>query len=157
MQATLKACRDNQSRVEIFDETEGGSDLNRLFYTCWGRSNQRHLRETRIIIIRRAGEGDGAKVNLSPSAAAPVQNRPLSLSSLPCLSQGQVTVAFTGAPMETVVSLLDMSGRQLFREELNAFNGDYSQQFDLTAYAKGTIIIHVQQGDKVFTEQIIVQ
>jgi S1-C subfamily serine protease len=161
VQATLKACRDNQSRVEIFDETEGGSDLNRLFYTgAWGKDDQRHLRETRIIIIRRAGEGDGAKVNLSPSAAAPVQDRTLSLSSFrafPNPSQGQVTVAFTGAPMETVVSLLDMSGRQLFREELNAFNGDYSQQFDLTAYAKGTIIIHVQQGDKVFTEQIIVQ
>ena len=49
-----------------------------------------------------------------------------------------------------------MSGKQLFREELNAFNGDYNQQFDLTAYAKGTIIIHVQQGEKVYTEQIIV-
>lgn len=160
VKAMLKACRDNQSRVEIFDATENGPDNNRRFYTWnWGRDDQRHLRETRIIIIRRAGEGDGSKVNLSPNTTPSAENRSLALSSFkayPNPSSGQVTVEFKGEPVATVVSLLDMSGKQLFREELNAFNGDYNQQFDLTAYAKGTIIIHVQQGDKVYTEQIIV-
>jgi S1-C subfamily serine protease len=160
VKATLKACRDNQSRVEIFDQSEGGKDQNRRFYTgSWGKEDQRHLRETRIIIIRRAGDGDGTKVNINPNANQPVQDRSLVLQSFkayPNPSQGQVTVEFKAEPVETVVSLLDISGRQLFREELNAFNGEYSQQFDLTAYAKGAIIIHVQQNDKVFTEQIIV-
>lgn len=159
VQATLKACRD-QSRVEVLEKTLDGLENNRRFYTWnWDQDDQRHMRETRIIIIRRAGEGDAAKVNVEPSAPQQVQDRSLNLTNFkafPNPSQGQVTVEFTGEPVATVVSLFDLSGRQLFREELNAFNGEYSQQFDLTAYAKGTIVIHVQQGEKVYTEQIVV-
>lgn len=154
IQATLKACKD-KSRVDIFDQS--GNDQIRRFYTWgWDNENQRQMRETRIIIIRRAGEGDG----VNPAPKQPVQNRNLALQSFrafPNPSEGQITVEFKGEPVETVVSLFDLAGRQLFREELNAFNGEYSQQFDLTAYAKGTIIIHVQQKDQVYTEQIIVQ
>lgn len=36
------------------------------------------------------------------------------------------------------------------------FDGQYNQQFDLSEYAKGTIIILVQQGDKSLTEQIVI-
>jgi S1-C subfamily serine protease len=160
VEATLKACRDNQSRVEILDRSINGENLNRRFYTWnWEEKDQRRLSETRIIIIRRAGDGDGAKVNLSPATAKPAEDRSLKLESFkafPNPSSGQITVEFQGEPVATVVSLLDISGRQLFREELNAFNGAYNQQFDLTAYAKGTIIVHIQQGDKIFTDQIIV-
>ena len=49
-----------------------------------------------------------------------------------------------------------MGGRQLFREELNAFSGRYEQQFDLSAHAKGAVLVVVQQGEKAFSEQIVV-
>lgn len=158
VQAILKSCQD-KSRVEISEETENGKDVNRRFYTWnWDNNDRRRLKETRIIIIRKAGEGDGTKVNLDPNAK-PAQDRSLTLQAFrafPNPSQGQITVEFKGEPVATVVSLFDMSGRQLFREELNAFDGNYTQQFDLTAYAKGTILVHVLQGDKVYTEQVIV-
>jgi hypothetical protein len=86
-------------------------------------------------------------------------DRSLSLESFqayPNPTQGQVTIAFRAPAVPTVVSLFDLAGRQLFREELNAFNGDYVQQFDLSEYAKGNILIQVLQGNKIFTEQIIV-
>lgn len=67
-----------------------------------------------------------------------------------------MTVEFHGAPVATIVSLLDMRGRQIFREELNMFNGEYKQPFDLSEYAKGTVIILVQQGEKSFTEQVVI-
>lgn len=160
VKATLKACRNNQSRVDVIEETQNGPN-NRRFYTWdWNDGDQRRLRETRIIIIRRAGEGDAAKVNSSPNnTPAPQERNSLQLrtfKAFPNPSQGQVTVEFSGEAVPTVVSLFDLAGRQLFREELNSFNGEYSQQFDLTAYAKGNIMIHVQQGDAVYTEQIVV-
>lgn len=65
-----------------------------------------------------------------------------------------MTVEFRCEPAATVVSLLDKTGRQLFREELNAFSGDYNQQFDLTDFASETVTVYVTQGDKVFTEKI---
>ena len=153
-EATLKTCRDNSNRVMLFNTDETGEKRREFYLGNWEKDDQTRLREHRVITIRRGGEGDAPKVE-TPA----VPDRALKLEgfrAFPNPSQGQVTVEFRSEPLPTVVSLLDISGRQLFREELNAFNGDYSQQFDLSEYAKGTIVIHVQQGEKVFTEQIIV-
>jgi hypothetical protein len=158
VEATLKACRD-QSRVEIWDTDENGDNQSRRFFTwSWDKNDQDRLRERRVITIRKAAEGDAAKVNASPAQPA-ATDRTLKLEAFrayPNPTQGQVTVEFKSEPVATNVTLFDMGGRQLFREELNAFNGEYNQQFDLSEYAKGTIIVHIQQGDKIFTEQIVV-
>jgi len=151
-EATLKACQDNSSRVQILDND--GEEVRDFTSWNWNDDDQRRLRERSIITIRR-GEGDAPKVDLTPIP----QDRSLKLAefrAFPNPTQGQVTVAFKGESVATTVSFFDLSGRQLFREELNAFNGRYSQQFDLSDYSKGNIVVHVQQGDKVFTEQVAV-
>ncbi|MBC7775952.1 MAG: PDZ domain-containing protein, partial [Phycisphaerae bacterium] len=155
-EATLKACHDNSSRVQILDND--GEQVRGFTSWNWNEDDQRRLRERSIITIRR-GEGDAPKVNSSPNGQPTAQDRSLQLTefrAFPNPTQGQMTVEFTSEPIATTVSFFDLSGRQLFREELNAFNGRYSQQFDLSDYAKGTILVHVQQGDKVFTEQVVV-
>ncbi|MDO8365247.1 MAG: PDZ domain-containing protein [Saprospiraceae bacterium] len=152
----LKACRDNSSRVQILDGN--GGQVRNFTSWNWNEDDQRQLRERSIITIRR-GEGDAPKVNAMPNGQAESQDRSLKLNefrAFPNPTQGQITVEFRSEPVATTVSFFDLSGRQLFREELNAFNGRYSQQFDLSEFAKGTIIVHVQQADKVFTEQVIV-
>jgi serine protease Do len=156
VEATLKACRDNSSQVQIFNEE--GMPMRNFFSWNWNEDDQRRLRERSIITIRR-GDGDASKVNAAPNTPPAVQDRNLKLNNFrayPNPTQGQVTVEFEGEAVATTVSFFDLSGRQLFREELNAFNGQYAQQFDLSAYAKGTIVVHVQQGDKVFTEQLVI-
>lgn len=161
VEATLKACED-QSRVEIWDTDEEGDGRNRRFFTwSWDSEDQQRLRQSRIITIRRPAEGDTERVNIAPNADSqpPLQDRSLQLNAFrafPNPTQGQVTVEFRAEAVPTIVTLYDMSGRQLFREELNYFSGQYNQQFDLAAYSKGTVVVHVQQGDKVFTEQIVV-
>lgn len=155
VEATLKACRDNANRVMLFSPDESGDKRREFFLWNWEKDDQERLRNQRVITIRRSAEGDAPTLE----TPAPTPDRALKLDGFrayPNPAQGQVTVEFRSEPLPTVVSLLDISGRQLFREELNAFNGQYFQQFDLSEYAKGTIIIHVQQGEKVFTEQIVV-
>jgi S1-C subfamily serine protease len=152
-EATLKACQDNSSRVQILDGD--GEQVRNFTSWNWNEDDQRNLRERSVITIRK-GEGDAPKVNTTPPAS---QDRSLKLNNFrayPNPSKGQVTVEFSSDPVATTVSFFDLSGRQLFREELNVFRGQYSQQFDLSDYAKGTIVIHVQQADKIFTEQVIV-
>lgn len=152
-EATLKACKDNSSRVQILDGD--GEQVRNFTSWNWNEDDQRSLRERSIITIRK-GEGDAPKVNTAPVAS---QDRSLKLEGFrayPNPTQSQVTVEFSSEPVATTVSFFDLSGRQLFREELNAFGGKYSQLFDLSDYAKGTIVVHVQQGDKIFTEQVIV-
>jgi len=158
VKATLKVCKDNASQVIINRIGEEGDNQTRQFYTWnWGKNEEKNMRERHVIIIHR-GEGDASKID-PPRAPKEASDRSLKLQAFrafPNPTQGQVTVEFQGDPVATVVSLFDLAGRQLFREELNAFNGDYAQQFDLSEYAKGTIMIQVVQGDKVYTEQVIV-
>lgn len=148
----LKGCHDNSSRVQILDNE--GQPLRNFTSWNWNEDDQRRLRERKIITIRK-GEGDAPKMDNSKLT----QDRSLQLTDFkayPNPTQGQVTVEFRGAPVATTVSFFDLAGRQLFCEEMNAFNGRYSQQFDLSAYAKGAIIIRVQQGDKYYTDQMMV-
>ncbi len=159
VETALKPCQDNTSRVTVQQDDEQGRQKKRQFTTWnWDREDQEQMRENRMITIHKGGEGDAAKVNTPLPGTQPADHQ-LKLESFrayPNPAQGQITVEFRGAPVATIVSLLDMSGRQLFREELNLFRGDYKQQFDLSEYAKGTIIILVQQGDKSLTEQIVI-
>jgi len=162
VEAALKSCPDNSSRVEIRETDEGGDKISREFLTWnWGNDEQKRMQERRVITIHR-GEGDAPEItNQAPpsSETAASPDRKLKLESFrafPNPTAAQVTIAFKGEPVATTVALFDASGRQLFREEMNAFRGDYFQQFDLTEYAKGAIVVLVQQGDKVYSEQIIV-
>lgn len=161
IEASLKACRDNSNRIILLNRDDsGGGDVQREFLLWeFDQDDKVRLRERRVITIHRAeDDADAPKLNTAPEQAAAV-DRTLALENFqayPNPTQGQVTISFRSEPTPIVVSLLDMGGRQLFREELNAFSGDYFQQFDLSEYAKGTIIVHVVQGNKVFTEQILV-
>jgi len=159
LEATLKVCKDNSTQVIINETDDEGDNQSRRFFTWnWDDKAQKEMRTSRVITIHR-GEGDASK----PAPIAPEEriatDRKLQLQSFrtyPNPTQGQITVEFKAEQVPTVVSLLDLNGRQLFREELNAFDGNYNQQFDLAEYAKGTILIQVQQGDKVYTDQIVV-
>ena len=157
VEALLKPCQD-KSQVTIGDVDADGDQQKRQFSTWnWNSDDQQQMRQNRLITIHKGGEGDAAQVTL-PAATLPA-DRKLQLESFRASAHsapGQVTVEFRAAPVATVMSLLDGSGRQLFREEMNMFGGEYKQQFDLSEYAKGTIIILVQQGDKSFSGQIVI-
>ncbi|MCB9354055.1 MAG: PDZ domain-containing protein [Lewinellaceae bacterium] len=159
-EVTLKACRDNSGRVQLWDTDEEGDNRSRRFFIWnWSDDERQSLRERRVITIRRGAEGDSPKVNAAPDNQPVVQDHSLQLASyhtFPNPTEGPVTVEFKSDPLPTIVSLFDMNGRQLFREELNAFNGEYSQQFDLSEYSKGTIIVHILQEGKVFTDQVVI-
>ncbi|MBK9338211.1 MAG: PDZ domain-containing protein [Lewinellaceae bacterium] len=158
VEASLKACQDNSNKVILNKTDKDGADAQREFFLGnWVEKDEQSLRERQVITIRRSTEGDAPQVVPVPETTP---DRALQLEGFrayPNPTVGQLTVEFRTEPLPTVVSLLDMSGRQLFREELNAFGGDYLQRFDLSEFAKGTVIIHVLQGDKVFTEKIILK
>lgn len=109
------------------------------------------------ITLRNPTDGDIPQISPLPEAVASHLLVLEGFRAYPNPTTGQVTVEFRAAPQPTTVLLLDLSGRQLFREELNAFSGQYHQQFDLKEFAKGTLLLVVQQGDRLFTERIVLQ
>ncbi len=155
VEATLKACKDNSSQV-IVNASKNGDNRSRQFTTWnWDQSDEKNLRDKRVITIHK-GEGDAPKANIEARNTTDRKLAVQEFKAYPNPTQGQMTVEFRAERLPTIVSLYDLGGRQLFREELNAFDGSYYQQFDLSEYAKGTILIQVQQGDKIFVDRVVV-
>lgn len=70
-------------------------------------------------------------------------------------SSGQLRLRFEAAAEPTIIRLLDSNGREARRENLTRFEGLYDQQLDLSKLPKGAYILHISQGDKSFTEKLI--
>ena len=156
MNIALQACQ-SQNQIRITTQDEDGDREIRRFYTWkWSAEEAQRLRQNQVIVIHRDEAGE---LPAQDAPQAPATDRKLELRAFktyPNPTAGLLTLEFSAKAEPAIVSLLDQSGRQLFREELNAFNGFYQQQFDLSAYAKGTIIVQIIQGDQVFSEQIVV-
>ncbi len=155
LQIALNACQ-AQNKVSITAQDEAGDREIRRFYTWkWGAEEAQRLRQNQVIVIHRDEAG---ALPAQDAPQAPAADRKLELRAFkmyPNPTAGLFTLEFSAKAEPVIVSLLDQSGRQLFREELNAFNGSYQQAFDLSAYAKGTLIVQIIQGDQVFSEQIV--
>lgn len=121
----LKACSNNSSRVEVLDET--GGQLRHFLSWNWKEEDQCWFSERSIIAIRK-GEGDAP----TPESPAPYSMPERSLQidkfrAYPNPTMDQFTVEFSAPAVATTVTFFDLSGRQVFREELNAFSGRYYQ------------------------------
>jgi membrane-associated protease RseP (regulator of RpoE activity) len=157
--ATLKAC-DTQNKITIRAQDDAGDEeLSRMYIWDWTDANQERLRTSHVITIQRAGEGDTPTEPLIGNTPIPADRRleVRKFQAFPNPSGGPITISFEARPVPTIVTIFDPAGRQLFREELNSFSGAYSQQFDLSAYAKSNVIVQVQQADKIFHESLVLQ
>lgn len=75
--------------------------------------------------------------------------------TFPNPTDGKFNVQFSAEAVPTVVSVFDAAGKEIFRDRLNDFNGFYNREIDLTAQARGALVLSVEQGGKSFTEQIV--
>ena len=75
--------------------------------------------------------------------------------AFPNPTAGEVTVRFSGEAVPTTISVVDISGRSLFSETLNNFDGDYNNRIDLTQAPVGTLLLTVRQGDQIFTQTLV--
>jgi membrane-associated protease RseP (regulator of RpoE activity) len=148
--ANLKSCKDRSSTVTI------NTNKPRSFTTWnWGENEEKKFNRKQVITIRKS-EGDSEKIDIAQTAPTDRKLNIENFKAYPSPTTGPITLEFKAEAVPTIVSMYEMSGKQLFREELNAFNGDYRQEFDLSAFAKGSVVIRVEQGEKIFTEQILV-
>lgn len=70
-------------------------------------------------------------------------------------SNGIVNLNFRGEAVATTVKIVDVTGKEVYRDELNQFDGVYNNQIDISDAAAGTLLISVSQGDKQFTQKVI--
>lgn len=78
-------------------------------------------------------------------------------SLFPNPSEGKVKVSFGAEAVPTLVKVVDLSGKEVYQQNLKDFDGSFEEEIDLTGKAKGAFILMVEQNGKVFSEQIAVQ
>lgn len=159
---TLNACNDASSMVKIYDADDEGNSSERQFYSSvMDEDDAEKLIQMHTITVHKSGLGDIPVINAtSGNESNPVmKERSLKLERIiitPLPTNGPLTVEFKAQPVPTEVTLYDLGGHQLFQEELNIFNGKYLQQFDLSEFSKGGVLLRIRQGDKFYSEQILI-
>ena len=109
-------------------------------------------KDEKVIVVPKANE-------VTPTVTPSVNLGKLELENFaasPNPTVGMVNVSFKGAAVPTNIGFYDLTGKALFEQNLSDFNGEYSQRFDLNEYAKGVVVVKVQQSEKVFSKQIVV-
>ena len=72
-------------------------------------------------------------------------------------TDGMLDVRFKAEAKATQLKIVDLNGRTVFNQDLPHFDGLYSQQINLEKATKGALILHISQGEAIFTHQIVVQ
>lgn len=67
-----------------------------------------------------------------------------------------VNIQFDAEAVPTTVALYDATGKTLYQQTFNDFSGSYSQRFDVSAYAKGFLLVQITQEGKIFSKRLIV-
>jgi len=78
-------------------------------------------------------------------------------NATPNPTRGRLHLQFQAAPGNTLLRILDASGREVINEQLPNFNGLYDEYLDLSKAPKGMLLISISQGEKVFNSKIILQ
>jgi PDZ domain-containing secreted protein len=105
----------------------------------------------KVIVVPEAPK-DAKKIDITESRQLKLDN----FATFPNPIQDMVDIRFQGEAVPTTVSFYDINGKTLFQQTMTDFDGDYNQRFDVSAYAKGVILVRVLQGDKVFAQKIVV-
>jgi len=151
--ATLKACSlplFEEVEEEIEWEEEDGTKIRKIIIRKGNKDN-----ETVEEIIEEIESDDDENFDLSSE-----RKQTLDLESIdifPNPTDGMLTVQFTAPDKPTVVKIVDLSGKEVYSESLNTFDGKYNKEIDLSNAPKGALILSIQQADKIFSEKLILQ
>jgi TonB family protein len=70
---------------------------------------------------------------------------------------GNVLLRFRGNEQPLTIRIFDNNGRELLVDDLPDFDGSFEQAYDLSKAPKGTLILQIRQGEKVFTDKLVLQ
>jgi hypothetical protein len=75
--------------------------------------------------------------------------------AFPVPSYGDVQVQFEAEAKPTTVQLIDATGKVIYTEQLNNFDGEYNKELNLREAASGNIILSIRQGDKTVAKTLL--
>jgi hypothetical protein len=58
---------------------------------------------------------------------------------------------------KTEIKIFDINGKEVYKENIDRFDGEYNNQIDISDKGKGTFFINIRQGDKLMNKKIIIE
>ncbi len=104
--------------------------------------------------IRTQLDGDDVQVDLS--ADLPILQLD-QFEAYPNPSNGSLKVSFDAEAGPLKLMITDISGKSVYKEDLENFDGQYQNEIDLNRFPKGTLLLIIDQSGKRFTEKIVHQ
>ena len=141
----------------------GDKSVDVLFKTIRITKDERELE----ILDATDKRVDSATIQVNPQSDVELRELPINdnnkklkldnFKAYPNPTSGFVNISFEGEATPLTVQISDITGKTIFKETLNSFSGHFNKNIDLSDAPKGQIVLHVIQGQKVFTENIVVQ
>lgn len=94
----------------------------------------------------------------APSLASPAAKEGIShLSYGPNPGNGLFDLSFEGAAGAVNIKVFNTNGQTVYQRALDQFDGAFKGQIDLRNQPKGTYVLQIQQGEKIFTNKLVIQ
>jgi len=89
-----------------------------------------------------------------PTVKQPIQA--LQLKAYPNPTTEKLTVSFKGEAIPTTITIVDISGKEIHKSELQRFNGSYKETISLDKHVKGMVTVHITQDGQTLQKKIFV-
>lgn len=92
---------------------------------------------------------------IQPIVAPDRQLKIQAWNAYPNPTYGNVNVQFQGEAVPTTLQVVDATGKVVYEENLNRFDGAYQKQLNLANNMPGVYLLVVRQGEKVFYNKVV--
>lgn len=111
------------------------------------------------IIIKEMREGDEVEVEVEIEEIPEGQEADFlqEIDIFPNPAEDILKIRFTANKKDTKLRIVDTNGKEIYSKNLNKFDGEFEEEISLKNAARGTLILSIEQGKKIFTEKIILK
>ena len=118
------------------------------------------IKKHKIVIVKPGQEDITIKNEEDAAVELRGLENTLSLSEFqlyPNPTSGQINISFKTDLLEALnVSITDLGGKSVFEEKVEDFNGSYSKDIDITDHNEGIYILRISQGNRIYTEKVVI-
>jgi len=68
-----------------------------------------------------------------------------------------VNVRFEGKKAPLTINIIGLNGQTIYTKNIQSFEGNYSDQLNLSQYPSSVYLIHLTQADQQMTQQVVVE
>ena len=161
--STTATLKEREHKVIIgndFDFDWEDKDGNRVIILEGDENGKKIIKmEKEKIIIKEMREGDEVEVEVEIEEISEGQEADFlqEIDIFPNPTEDILKIRFTANKKDTKLRIVDTNGKEIYSKNLNKFDGEFEEEISLKNAARGTLILSIEQGKKIFTEKIILK